>query len=329
MGGAVSKILPGVVAEKYFENIPFTVFNMSETKTGDVSLSGFDSTGTDCFFKQQNSANWIPYLGHTIKLQPKEKVSFRFKNPSYDSISVYCHVFADKESDGFEVYGNLKKFKSVDFSDYIVSAKNLLLNCEYYERAFYECNYLKTPPAKLPALQYIPSRCYEEMFYGCQSLDTAPPLVLGTASNSCCSSMFYGCSSLVDISNISLPATVLDAYCYEEMFCNCRSLETAPELPATELDTECYKRMFSGCTNLKTAPELPATELSKHCYESMFAGCSNLKEITVHFSDWGSVDSTYKWVSGVASHGVFRCPKELEIIYDDSHIPSGWDVVTF
>ena len=329
MGGAVSKFLPGVVAEKYFENIPFTVFNMSETKTGDVSLSGFGNTGTDCFFKQQNSPNWIPYLGSRIELQPKEKVSFRFKNPSYDSISVFCRFFAGEESDVFEVYGNLKKFKSVDFSDYIVSAKNLLLNCEYYERAFYECKYLKTPPAKLPALQYIPSSCYEEMFYVCQSLETAPQLVLGTASLSCCSSMFYGCSSLVDSSNISLPATVLDAYCYEEMFCICSSLETAPELPATELGTECYKRMFRGCTNLKTAPELPATELSKHCYESMFADCSNLKEITVHFSDWGSVDSTYKWVSGVASHGVFRCPKELEIIYDDSHIPPGWDVVTF
>ena len=67
-------------------------------------------------------------------------------------------------------------------------------------------------------------------------------------SNGCYQQMFYGCTSLTTAPE--LPATTLAENCYEGMFINCTSLTTAPELPATTLASMCYYQMFQGCTNL-------------------------------------------------------------------------------
>ena len=89
--------------------------------------------------------------------------------------------------------------------------------------------------------------------------------------------LFMNNTHLINGENLILPATTLEAYCYANMFCNCSSLETAPELPATILTYYCYYSMFYGCTSLTTAPELPATTLAESCYNSMFCNCSSLE----------------------------------------------------
>ena len=87
---------------------------------------------------------------------------------------------------------------------------------------------------------------------------------------------------------IVLPATTLDAECYENMFNGCTGLTELPAdlLPAGKdgngsLANNCYKYMFKGCTGLKTLPAnlLPATTLVFNCYESMFEGCTGLTEL--------------------------------------------------
>lgn len=65
------------------------------------------------------------------------------------------------------------------------------------------------------------------------------------------------------------------AYCFINLFNNCKSLTTAPELPATTLSDRCYEKMFYG-TSITTAPTLPATTLSNGCYNSMFYKCTSL-----------------------------------------------------
>ena len=65
------------------------------------------------------------------------------------------------------------------------------------------------------------------------------------------------------------------------MFCNCTSLESAPELPAIELAESCYYEMFYGCTSLTSAPKLSAIELAEACYCRMFCGCKNLSSVTM------------------------------------------------
>ena len=88
--------------------------------------------------------------------------------------------------------------------------------------------------------------------------------------------LFMNNTHLINAENLILPATTLESYCYANMFCNCSSLETAPELPATILAYYCYYSMFYGCTSLTTAPELPATTLNESCYNSMFCNCTSL-----------------------------------------------------
>ena len=88
--------------------------------------------------------------------------------------------------------------------------------------------------------------------------------------------LFSSNSNLVNVQNLSLPATTLAESCYREMFKGCTSLTRVPELPATTLASNCYNGMFGGCTGLTTAPVLPVTTLANYCYDSMFSGCTSL-----------------------------------------------------
>ena len=144
---------------------------------------------------------------------------------------------------------------------------------------------------------------------------------------------FYGLfqlnDGLIDASNLILPATTLENYCYSYMFNGCTSLTTAPELPATTLISGCYESMFQDCTSLTTAPELPATTLISGCYRSMFQGCSSLNYIKAMFTTKPTTTYTSNWVSGVSSAGTFvknsAATWSVNGVYG---IPKGWTVQT-
>lgn len=65
----------------------------------------------------------------------------------------------------------------------------------------------------------------------------------------CFSQLFFGCSGLKS-ANI-FHTTHLAEYCYEDMFRNCVNL-TEITLPASILRTSCYYRMFRGCSSLSS-----------------------------------------------------------------------------
>ena len=114
----------------------------------------------------------------------------------------------------------------------------------------------------------------------------------------------FNASSITNANKLLLPATTLTTACYQQLFQNCGSLETAPALPATTLANQCYLGLFNGCTSLTTppalnattlanqcysnmfresgittAPVLPATTLATSCYTAMFRGCTNLTSV--------------------------------------------------
>ena len=120
---------------------------------------------------------------------------------------------------------------------------------------------------KYNAMGNIMSLLYGDNFIGQTDL---------TGKNDAFYSLFASNNHLVDVSNLTLPATTLANFCYFNMFYRCTSLTTAPELPATTLANQCYQSMFNGCTSLTTAPELPATTLASNCYDNMFYGCTSL-----------------------------------------------------
>lgn len=114
------------------------------------------------------------------------------------------------------------------------------------------------------------------LFSNCTGLFDASELVLPATELEvyCYANMFSGCVNLTSIPK--LPATTLAEGCYQGMFRGCTSLNTVPELPVMELAPMCYEIMFENCTALETAPALPATELVERCYTAMFRGCTSL-----------------------------------------------------
>ena len=153
----------------------------------------------------------------------------------------------------------------------ILSAQTLSDNC--YQEMFYGCTGLTSAP-ELPA-GTLASSCYDSMFYGCTGLISASALQAQTLSDYCYQKMFYGCTGLTSAPEL-LPAGTLANHCYDSMFYGCTGLTSAPALPAETLADYCYKEMFKGCTGLTSAPELPATTLDFACYSSMFYGCTGL-----------------------------------------------------
>ena len=140
--------------------------------------------------------------------------------------------------------------------------------------------------------------------------------------------LFSSNSNLVNVQNLSLPATTLAKSCYYSMFYGCTSLVNAPTLPATTLAGYCYDYMFGGCTSLVKAPTLPATTLEYSCYQFMFDGCTKLSYIKC-LATKISASSLSNWVNGVASSGTFvKDANMTSWTTGISGIPSGWDVVT-
>ena len=85
-----------------------------------------------------------------------------------------------------------------------------------FSKLFYGDSYIKDASSLILPATTLASLCYEQMFYGCTALTTAP----------------------------ALPAATLARGCYYDMFNGCSSLTTAPALPATTLANNCYQHMF-------------------------------------------------------------------------------------
>ena len=124
--------------------------------------------------------------------------------------------------------------------------------------------------------KFYSSSIYKGFFQNKNKLKSAGNLILPATIlvANCYQQMFNGCTSLTTAP--ALPATTLAQKCYNSMFSGCTSLTTAPALPATTLAIDCYNSMFKGCTSLTTAPTLPVTALAASCYMSMFQGCTSL-----------------------------------------------------
>ena len=88
-----------------------------------------------------------------------------------------------------------------------------------FNRMFYECTKLTTPPS-LPSLN-LAVHCYSSMFRYCSKLSTVPELPATTLAQECYYRMFYDCQK---IESVVLPALELVEGCYNEMFFMCKKL---------------------------------------------------------------------------------------------------------
>ena len=171
---------------------------------------------------------------------------------------------------------------------------------------------------------------FNSLFKGCTTITSAENLILPatTLSQNCYNNMFYYCTSLTTAPE--LPATTLASGCYYNMFGGCTSLTTAPVLSATTLANNCYNAMFEGCTSLTTAPVLPATTLASGCYRNMFNGCTSLNSITCLATDKSASMCTNSWVFSVAASGTFtKAASMTNWTTGNNGIPKNWTVVDY
>lgn len=146
-------------------------------------------------------------------------------------------------------------------------------------------------------------------------------------------SLFKNSDNLVDISKLKLTSGDLVKGCYEQMFCGCKNLKTAPTLPSLNLSKLCYSHMFTGCKNMEIAPVLPAIELQPYCYHGMFMGCHQLNTIEANFLNYSNNNHEFDdWMLNVDKQGKFIINSEstydVETIRGVDGIPLNWEVTS-
>lgn len=275
-----------------------------------------------------NGTTWSSICGSStpfLNAVTGQKVLFKGVHSTYE---VHQQVMGEYESTSYHFSGTA----SFNVSGNIMSMiggddfqNTTTFGAYAFRNLFSTCNVIDAKNLILPEI--TSQNCYDNMFYKCYSLATAPKLPSTTLAYQCYVDMFYNCTSLTIAPK--LPATTLALGCYMGMFYGCTSLTTAPELPSTTLLNKCYQHMFYGCTSLTTAPELSATTLVSNCYSYMFQNCSNLNYIKALFTTTPSTSYTNNWVSGVASTGIFVKNSSAQWdVTGVNGVPTNWTVQT-
>ena len=307
----------GTIVHKKEAPKPYLTFVAEEAGTFKFMKNG---TGNDIQYSVDGGETWttLAYNTNSPTVPAGGKIMWKatLTAPNSNGIGRFTSTgrFTTKGNPMCLVYGD-------DFVD-----QTSLSGKEYaFKGLFSGCTKLTNAEnMSLPATT-LASSCYENMFYSCASLTTAPALPATTLAGWCYYHMFEGCTSLTTAPE--LPATTLVRNCYNGMFKGCTSLTTAPVLSATTLADYCYMHMFNGCTSLTTAPELPAKTLVIQCYMYMLSGCTNLNKITCLATNISAYNCIYSWVDGVASTGTFtKDPSMTDWTTGGSGIPENWTV---
>ena len=164
------------------------------------------------------------------------------------------------------------------------------------------------------------------------SVKEIPTRIAGTtkSADTPCFFDLFRTMKIVSAKEFLLPATILKARCYTEMFYNCKQLVDAPQLPATTLAVSCYVSMFSGCSALEKAPVLPAETLVFQCYYQMFYNCTSLNYLKAMYINNTASQALGNWVYKVNGSGTFvkNANATWENTYGASAIPTNFTVVT-
>lgn len=195
--------------------ITFTKYNQNNnyiTADKPIKYSKDLTTWSDISFVTDNSRR--------ITLNSGEKLYLKGNNSAYGEKLFYNSYLSTANilsSGNIDVMGNIM---SLIYGDNFIN--NNTIEPYTFPSLFYNNDKLVNAKDLILPVSTLTTYCYNQMFYGCTSLTTAP----------------------------ELPATTLAERCYTSMFQNCESLVTAPELPATTLSELCYNGMFRNCSSL-------------------------------------------------------------------------------
>ena len=254
-------------------------------------------------YSKDDGVNWTSVTSTTggteIPVSAGDVVLFKGSNGYYGT-DLYANSFGYTTSI-CKVYGNIM---SLIYGDNFTNKTTLGNNYTFislfaqFEHNFDNGYLVDVSNLILPATA-LTQGCYQNMFYDCTMITTAP----------------------------ALPATVLADECYMQMFRHCSRLISAPELPATTLAYMCYDTMFTECYKLTKAPVLPATTLIEKCYMSMFYQCYHLNEVKCLATDLSASNCTNGWLVSVSSTGTFTKAQGVTWPTGSSGIPNNWTVI--
>lgn len=290
---------------------------------------GGDATEKTIEYSKDSGTTWTSITsttaGTSFNVDAGDKVMFRGNNAKYAVAADYRRAakFTSGGTAVFNVYGNIMSL--IDSTGFTSMTAFTSENTFAFTSLFNGAKVVSAEHLILPATT-LTGNCYQNMFYGCTSLTTAPVLPATTLASNCYASMFRNAGIT---SAPELPARGLVQGCYSYMFAG-TPITTAPALPATTLTGSCYASMFSNCTSLTTAPVLPATTLASNCYQSMFSGCTSLTAITCLATDISATRCTQNWVQGVSASGTFFKNSNMSSwTTGTSGIPTGWVVYDY
>ena len=254
-------------------------------------------------YSKDDGVNWTSVTSTTggteIPVSAGDVVLFKGSNGYYGT-DLYANSFGYTTSI-CKVYGNIMSLIYGDnFTDKTTLGNNYTFISLFaqFEHNFDNGYLVDVSNLILPATG-LTQGCYQNMFYDCTMITTAP----------------------------ALPATVLADECYMQMFRHCSRLISAPELPATTLAYMCYDTMFTECYKLTKAPVLPATTLIEKCYMSMFYQCYHLNEVKCLATDLSASNCTNGWLVSVSSTGTFTKAQGVTWPTGSSGIPNNWTVI--
>lgn len=136
--------------------------------------------------------------------------------------------------------------------------------------------------------------------------------------------------SLVSSTDYELLTSLSESNTFRGLFEDNTAIRNHPEkellLPATTLQANCYESMFAGCTGLTRAPVLPAERLRGSCYAFMFDGCTRLNYIKCLATELSANNCTANWVRNVADKGTFVMAADAYWERGNSGIPYNWSI---
>ena len=119
------------------------------------------------------------------------------------------------------------------------------------------------------------TRACESMFEGCKRLSTIKGISNAKIHDYACTNMFKTCTGLVNISTLTLPAPIMGAHCYDNMFNGCTALTTVmPRIEASYIGEQSCYQMFNTCKALAAAPAITVDSIGVRGCQQMFVNCS-------------------------------------------------------
>ena len=291
-----------------YSTVPLTIealsdgnINIRATGTGMTGLTIYYSYGDDYWESLTTTS-----AGTSIPVGVGDKVQFKGDNPRYakhNAFGTYVTCLSGSTCQ-FKLSGNIMSLvDSVGFE-----TATTLTSAYTFLSLFDTCTGLTDASNLVLPATTLANYCYQQLFWGCTSLTTAPSI---------------------------LPATSAVTNCYAYMFAGCTSLVNPPVLGASiALGSSCA-HMFSGCTSLYKAPDLNVPLIIPNdigtgaTYYNTFNSCTNLHYIKTTKVYTGGTITQGGFSTGVNTDGVFLKPSNTTWAIGTDGVPTGWTVLNY